>query len=335
MGGSVAGLVVVGASAGGVEPLKRVFGALPADLDATFAVVLHVPESGSRLPKILSDNGLLPAKHAEDGELLEAGHVYVAPPDRHLLVRAGRCVVARGPREHGHRPAVDPLFRSAALEFGPRTVAVVLSGALSDGSVGAAAVASQGGTVIVQDPDEADFPSMPAMAITRDHPDCVMPVDEIAAAIVETVRNLPQAVQVRDNGRNEMILETSYATLDRDAVERAAPPGRPSAFACPACGGVLWEVDDSDDLPRYRCRVGHAYTSEAVLDDEAAQVDRALWAAFRALHERAHLSARSARRLRERNAKSAAARFEKLAHEALGQAELIRTVLLERDGPDG
>jgi two-component system chemotaxis response regulator CheB len=336
---SASALVVVGASAGGIAPLKQVIGGLPADFSAAVAVVLHIPASGSHLPKILSDAGPLPASHATDGEPLLAGHVYVAPPDRHLLVRGGRCEVVRDARENGHRPAIDPLFRSAAVAYGSSTVAVVLSGARTDGSVGAAAVSREGGTVIVQDPDEADFPSMPATAIVRDHPDCVKPVADIAAAVAETVRNLPTKAPVSDNRRDEMILETSYAALDRDAVARRQPPGRPSAFSRPACGGVLWEADAGErndvDPPRFRCRDGHAYTSEAVLDGEAAKIDAALWAAFRALHERAHLCSRSATRLRDREAATAAARFEQLAHEALGQAEIIRAVLLGRDGPDG
>jgi two-component system chemotaxis response regulator CheB len=334
MDGRVSGVVVIGASAGGVQPLKEVIGGLPPDLEAAVAVVLHVPATGSRLPKILSASGQLPATHATDGDELTPGRIYVAPPDRHLLLRGDRCVVVNGPRENGYRPAIDPLFRSAAVAFGPRVVAVVLSGARSDGSTGAAMVSAEGGTVIVQDPAEAEFPSMPAKAIANDHPDCVMPVAKIAAAITRTVRDLSERVEVRDNARDQMILETRYAALDRKAIEDADPPGQPSAFSCPECGGVLWELDDGD-LPRFRCRVGHAYPSDSVLEHGEARVEEALWAAFRALHERAYLSARSARRLRERDAGGAATRLETRAQEALDQAELIRAVLLERDGPDG
>lgn len=326
-------LVVVGASAGGVEPLKEIVGALPAGLPAALAVVLHVPATGSRLPEILDRSGVLRAEHAEDGEPLLAGRIYVAPPDNHLLVRDSHCVVVRGPRENGARPAIDPLFRSAALSFGRRTVAVVLSGARDDGVAGAAAVSSRGGCVIVQDPAEADFPGMPASTIHRDHPDRVVPLEGIADAIEAAVKNLSEEGAVSENGRDEMSIETSYAQLDEKTIERSAPPGRPSAFSCPACGGVLWEVDDG--LHRFRCRVGHAYTAESVLDEESEEVDKALWAAFRALHERADLATRSARRSRRSGSSRVADRLDANAREALDQAELIRRILLERDASSG
>src|SRR5262249_49919901 len=157
--------VVVGASAGGVEALTTVAAGLPRDLPAPVAVVLHVsPRSESRLPQILSRAGPLPALHARDGEPLYPGRIYVAPPDHHLLVQDGRCAVVRGPREHHVRPAIDPLFRSAAARFGRRAVGVILSGARADGVAGAAALSRAGGAVIVQDPRDAAFPEMPSKA---------------------------------------------------------------------------------------------------------------------------------------------------------------------------
>lgn len=326
-------VVVVGASAGGVEPLKLVIGELPADLPAAVAVVLHIPRSGSRLPDILNRNAELPAAHAVGGEPFRPGRIYVAPPDHHLLVRNGHSVVVRGPREHNVRPAIDPLFRSAAAEYGPRVVAVVLSGSGGDGTAGAAAVSARGGCVIVQDPQEALVPGMPEAAIVRDHPDRVMPMDRIAAAVVEAVAGLPSEAAVSENASDEMSLETSFAELDRETLELSEPPGTPSAFSCPACGGVLWEVDDG--MHRFRCRVGHAYTDESVVVEDGEEVDKALWSAFRALHERADLASRTARRSRDSGRDNLAGRLELQAREALDQAELIRTILLERDVSGG
>ena len=326
-------LVVVGASAGGIEPLKRMLGELPADLPAAVAVVLHIPATGSRLPDILNRSSGIPAAHAVDGEPVVDRRIVVAPPDRHLLVRRGRFVVVRGPRENGMRPAIDPLFRSAAAAYAPRVVAVVLSGSGADGSAGAAAVSSAAGCVIVQDPAEADFPGMPETAIARDHPDRVVPVERIAAEVVAAVRDLPEEAALSENDRDEMNLETSFAELDRETIEISEPPGRPSVFGCPACGGVLWEVDDA--VHRFRCRVGHAYTDEGVLAEEVEQIDTALWSAFRALHERAELASRTARRSRGQGGTRVADRLESQAREALDQAELIRTILLERDVSGG
>ena len=322
-------LVVVGASAGGVEALKTFVAGLPPDLPAAVGIVLHLsPDSRSRLPEILSRAGRLPTAFALDGEPVRAGHIYIAVPDSHLVARQGRWAVVRGPRENRARPAIDPLFRSAALEYGRSTIAVVLSGSRGDGVAGAAAVSTRGGMVIVQNPEEAEFGGMPASTIAGDHPDRIMPLAAIAPAVVEALEELPEEKPMSDNVEEEMSLETRYSTLDRETIERARPPGDPSAFSCPACGGVLWEVDDGEPL-RFRCRVGHAYTADSVYEDQTAAVEHALWAAFRALHERAELTHRIAHRTR--GSGSTSKRFADLSREALDQANLIRTVLLERN----
>jgi two-component system chemotaxis response regulator CheB len=327
-------VVVVGASAGGIDALKTLAAGLPSDLQAAVAVVVHIlARAESHLPQILTRAGPLLAAHPVDGEPLRAGRIYVAPPDRHLVLRDGTCAVVRGPHEHHARPAIDPLFRSAAAHFGANVVAVVLSGARSDGVAGAHSVSVRGGTVIVQDPAEAVFPDMPLNTISSGSPDRVLPVAAIPPAVVEAVEKLTRVAAVREYDPEEMSVETGYALLDRSVIDRT-PPGSPSAHSCPACGGVLWEIDDGD-LLRFRCRAGHAYTAESVLDGEAESVEGALWAAFRALQERSALSERLARRVRERGSDVSAARFEQSATEALEQADLIRTLLLERDHPRG
>jgi two-component system chemotaxis response regulator CheB len=328
-------LVVMGGSAGGLEALRAVAAGLPADLDAAVGIVLHLPAgSQSRLAHILSRAGPLTATQARGGERLESGRMYVAPPDRHLIVRDSRCVVSNGPHENGLRPSVDVLFRSAALAYGPRTVAVVLSGARDDGAAGAAAVEARGGTVIVQDPRDALFPGMPASAVALDHPDRVLPLDSIAPAVADAVAHLSREAPVRDNREDEMSLETEYAELGAEALGGDGPPGRSSPFSCPACGGVLWELDDEDVL-RFRCRVGHAFTAESALDGQSGEVERALWTALRALQERAHLSERIATRSERNGAARSAQRFEALAREAREQADVIRRVLAGRDAPSG
>jgi two-component system chemotaxis response regulator CheB len=182
-------IVVVGASAGGVEALSRLVRDLPADFPAAVFVVLHVPASGtSVLPTILDRTGPLPAAHAVEGEQIRAGSIYVAPPDRHVLIRSAAVRVERGPKENGARPAIDPLFRSAASAYGPRVVGVILSGTLRDGTIGLAAVKLQGGTTIVQDPEDALYPAMPRSAIGEVGPDAILPAAEIGAALVELTR---------------------------------------------------------------------------------------------------------------------------------------------------
>jgi two-component system, chemotaxis family, protein-glutamate methylesterase/glutaminase len=320
-------VVVVGASAGGVEALTTLAAGLPSDLEAAVCVVLHVsPSAESRLAHILSRAGPLPAAQARGGEELVDGRILVAPPDRHLILRDGHALVVRGAHENGLRPAIDPLFRSAAVAYGSRTVAVVLSGTRDDGVAGASAVGSRRGCVFVQDPEDSLFPGLPAQTVSRDHPDRVLPLAELAGAVTRAVERLSEEVTMSENGRDEMSLETEYATLDREVLERDAPPGESSVFACPACGGVLWEVDDAE-LLRFRCRVGHAYSAAGAVDAQGESVETALWTALRALQERAQLTDRLAERVGGAGAKQSQARFEELARETREQAEVIRRLL--------
>ena len=325
-------LVVVGASAGGVEALTTLAAGLPEDLDAAVCVVLHLPPGAeSRLAHILSRAGPLPAAQARDGETLTPGRILVAPPDRHLAVRDGHALVVRGPHENGLRPSINTLFRSAAVAYRERTVAVVLSGTRDDGVAGASAVGRRSGCVFVQDPADSMFPGMPAETISRDHPDRVLPLDELAGAIARAVQRLSEEVPMSEDGNHEMSLETEYAILDSDALERDSPPGKSSVYSCPDCGGVLWEIEDGDML-RFRCRVGHSYTAEGTVEEQGASVEAALWTALRALQERAQLSERMAQRLAERGATKSHARFTEYAREAREQAELIRRLLTGADG---
>ena len=329
-------LVVMGASAGGVEALTTLVHGLPEDLDAAVCVVLHLPATiESRLAAILSRAGPLPAIQARGGEQLLPGRIYVAPPGLHLTVHSGHTVVARGPHENGVRPSIDVLFRSAAVSYGHRTVAVVLSGARDDGVSGASAVGSRGGCVFVQDPADSLFASLPEHAVSRDHPDRVLPLAQLAAAVADAVRRLSEEVKVSENGARDMRLETQYATLDADALERDGPPGESPLYGCPACGGVLWELEDGE-LPRFRCRVGHAYSAEGAVEAQGGSVETALWTALRALQERAQLSERLAARVGAAGAKQSQARFEEFAREAHEQAEAIRGLLVGNgSGSDG
>src|SRR5436190_21569072 len=256
--------VVIGASAGGVEALQRVAAGLPSDLEAPVLVVLHLPPfSASSLPAILSRAGPLEARHAVDREPLLAGRIYVAPPDRHLLVTPNEVRVVRGPHENNHRPAIDPLFRSAALAFGSGAIAVVLTGALDDGAAGVAAVSAHGGTVVVQDPQDALYPSMPLNAIAADSAEYVVPLPEIGALVSRVVLE-PVSPDGGEAMEDELRLEQSFAEFRLDAVKEQGAPGDPAPFACPACGGTLWESPDESML-RFRCRVGHAFGAESLL----------------------------------------------------------------------
>jgi two-component system, chemotaxis family, protein-glutamate methylesterase/glutaminase len=315
-------VVVVGASAGGVEALRAMAAGLPAGLPAAVLVVLHVPrDAPSSLPRILDRSGPLPARAAFDGEPLVPGRIYVAPPDRHLLVIGDRLRLSRGPSENGHRPAVDPLFRSAARAAGPRTIAVMLSGNRDDGAVGAEAVAAAGGVVVVQKPEDALNPSMPRAVMARVEPDHVTDAAGLGALLAELT-----AVEIPDPGpAPDPLADAEVAIDDAARLTTDRIVDNPAVYGCPSCGGGLFELETWPS-PRYRCRVGHAWSPESLLEEQAVATEGALWTAVRALEEKSALS----RRLAERDPPDGG-RFARMAADADAAAGLIRD-LIDRIG---
>jgi two-component system chemotaxis response regulator CheB len=300
---------------------------LPADLPAAIFVVLHVPaHSPSHLPQILNRKGGLTALHPADGEAIRNGRIYIAPPDFHLLVGQGRIRLTRGPRENGHRPAVDPLFRAAARAFGPRVVGLVLSGTLDDGTAGLAAIKQRGGVTVVQDPDEALYPGMPRSALETVAIDHALPLARIAELLGRLAREPvedPEGLALSDG----MEMESQMAAFNMDAIEDENRPGYPSAFACPDCGGTLWELTDGD-LIRFRCRVGHAWSANGLVAEQSESVETALWTALRALEERGALCTRVAERMSARGFDTSAARFRQQAVDSRKRAAILRQVLV-------
>lgn len=319
-------IVVIGASAGGVEAVASVIEALPRDLAAAVFIVVHFPpHTTSVLPRIITRRGGMTAVHPEDGAPIELGCVYVAPPDRHLLVEHGHMRLVRGPRENGARPSVDPLFRSAARAYGARVIGVVLTGNLDDGTAGLMAIKSAGGVAVVQDPDDALYAGMPTSALRHVQADHVATLGEIPGILV---RRIGERVERKGAGpvAQQQNHEVQISEMDRGALE-APRDGAPSGYACPECHGALWEVDEGG-LLRFRCRVGHAYSFENLLAAQGSSMDAALWAAYRALEERAALTERMGARMEERGQTVLAQRYAEQTHDTLQRAELIRRVLL-------
>jgi len=299
-------LIVIGGSSGAVQPLIALVGALPADLPAAIFIVVHVrPDAPSHLPAILNRSGALPAAHAVDGEPIRRSRIYVAPPGLQTYVHRGRITVRRGPHENSSRPAIDPLFRTAAHHYGPRVVGVVLSGSLDDGAAGLLAVKNGGGVAIVQDPDDAEFADMPANAKARTVVDLTVPADQLAAHLVGLVRSDDAGERIP----REVPLETGEETVDGEASKNSEELGVPSGLTCPDCHGALWEIDDGSSV-RYRCRVGHAYSQESMIAAQNDSVERALWAALRALEERGALIDKLAGSARRRGHETIAKLFE-------------------------
>ena len=242
-------IIVIGASAGGVEALREIVAGLPADLNAAVFVTLHIGAHRSDLPWLLSRAGVLPATHPIDGETIYAGHVYVAPPDHHMLVESGHISLTKGPRENWARPAIDPMFRSAARAYGPDVIGVILTGGLNDGTAGMYEVKACNGTTIVQDPSEAVTPNMPQSVIDHVAVDHVARIDQIAALLKLLVGDLqptrPEVdIAIGDSQGNGM---TAEFTLNR-----------PVAITCPDCGGAL-RRSELGTLTQYSCHIGHVY----------------------------------------------------------------------------
>lgn len=287
---SVSGrLVVVGASAGGISALLDLAGSLPAGFAAPVCVVQHIGANPSILPELLSARGPHPAVHARDGQLLTPGVIHVAPPDHHLLVEGRSLRLTRGPKENHTRPAIDPLFRSAALAWGPRTIGVVLSGMLDDGTAGLVAIKECGGTAVVQDPASAEEPDMPKNALSWVDADFVVAQDAIGPLLGRLVQEPPAAHEpVPGHLQREVAINHG-----EDLLENLAEIAEPSSLTCPDCGGSLWQVNESEQL-RYRCHTGHAFGAVSLEHAQAERGEEALRQAVRQLTEREILLRRMA-----------------------------------------
>jgi two-component system, chemotaxis family, protein-glutamate methylesterase/glutaminase len=313
-------LIVVGASAGGVEALTELVGALPEDLGAAIAVVLHVAPLGtSVLPAILDRAGAMSARAARDGDAVRPGCVFVAPPDRHLEVEDGTFALRHGPRENGHRPAVDRLFSSAAEAYGPRAIGVVLSGTLDDGAAGLATIKLRGGRAVVQDPRDALYGGMPANAMARTAVDHVCALADIAPLLVALAGE-----RAAMNGTPaDPAPEARAPGRELDAGPEM-PAGDAAGLSCPECGGSLWYVIEEGGTPRFRCRIGHAYSEESLLDQHGRSLEIALWTALRALEERSALLRRMARRAENAGQPRSAHSFLEQTRELDRHAAVIR-----------
>jgi two-component system, chemotaxis family, protein-glutamate methylesterase/glutaminase len=307
-------IIVIGASAGGVDALIRLCAQFPPDLPASIFVAQHLSASAkSVLPQLLDRSGPLPASSPVDGEPIERGRIYVAPPDRHLLIRPGKVLVRRGPFENRARPAVNPLFRSAAITCGGQVIGVVLTGLLDDGTDGLTAIKAAGGVSVIQDPDDAEWPSMPRNALKRDHVDHVLPLDQMGALLNDLARSeAGPTIPLPD----EYVSEDEIAAQEFAVVEpELVTPGKHSALSCPDCGGVLNFIEIEDEV-RFRCQVGHAFTPIGLAAAQSAELERALAVAIRTHRDRIRLFAQMSERAQARGLPHAIARWTSAARES-------------------
>jgi two-component system, chemotaxis family, protein-glutamate methylesterase/glutaminase len=315
-------IVVIGGSMGSMVALRELFSGLPADLPAAIFVTTHMPNTGGgHLPEVLGAACKLPVVRATEGQPIEPGHVYMAVPGRHLLLIDHMTVLGLGPRENMVRPAIDPLFRSAALAFGPRVIGIVLSGLLDDGAAGLAAIKSLGGLALVQHPVDAEAADMPRAALEAVEVDHVVPAAEMGALLGRLAGS--EAPPAGEPANEELELEVEIAAGRRLGSDRLREIALPAALSCPHCHGVLSEMKQPGPL-RYRCQIGHAFTAETLVTAQQEGVDEAVRVAMRIMEERAELVTRMARDARAQGRTAVAELYESRAREYENYAATLR-----------
>ena len=333
-------IITIGTSAGGIQALQTLIGQLPQNFPAAILIVQHLSnEAASNLVTVLGKVSQLPIEFAKDRQLIELGRIYLAPPDFHLIVQGEHLRVIRGPRENRMRPAIDPLFRTAALTYRSYATGVILTGMLDDGTSGLQAIESCGGMTIVQDPSDAAYSSMPKSAIANVKVDRIVPLKDIPDILIERVKQTPAIVS---EVPADLLLE---APITKEAIaepETMKQIGQPVAHSCPSCGGPLWQIghgtkqkqslDLSDrlgkgSLLRYRCHIGHAFTSRTLIEEQNEATEKALWIALRTLEERGRLLKNMSDRYAQRGASALAKTHEERAEEALEHSALIRDLI--------
>jgi two-component system chemotaxis response regulator CheB len=321
--------IAIGGSAGAVQALQVILSALPKDLNAAILAVVHAgPNGPTLLDKVLQRTTELPVAYAVHQEALQPGRVYLAPPDCHMLVEQDHLILTRGPRENRCRPAVDPLFRSAAFEAGRRVIGVILTGALDDGTAGLWAVKQRGGVAVVQDPEEAAHPSMPRSALRYVTVDHKLPLAEIAPTLARLARRrLAEEGEVAMSRQIEV--ETRIAKGEDTLHLGMLDLGHFTPYTCPECHGVLMELKGGG-IPRFRCHTGHAYSLSSLLTEVTGHVEDSLWSALRAVEASLLLLQHASKHMREQGEPSEAARLDNAAKEVDARAQMLREVVMKQ-----
>jgi two-component system chemotaxis response regulator CheB len=320
-------MLVVGASAGGMEALCTLVSQLPEDFPTPILIVQHISAdaSGDYLLTALQQAGKLKCVHAAQGEQVKSGYIYLAPSDHHMLVHGdGKLQVTKGPQENRYRPAIDPLFRSAAVGFTNRLIGIILTGYLDDGTAGMIAIQRCGGTCIIQDPADAQYPDMPFNAINQLNADYVIPVGQMGPILVQLVaEKLPSE---RINVPQDILTEAKIAERISSDLEAVNSLGEQVPFNCPGCGGVLWKIGTGKEM-RYRCHTGHAYTYKSLLAEQTSKIEETMWTALRMFEERRNLLTTYAKTQTGASARSALERSQ------LSQVHIdrIRSILVADD----
>jgi two-component system chemotaxis response regulator CheB len=325
-------IIVIGASAGGVNALIAFVKTLPANFDASIFVVLHVHSSTpSNLPNILTNFGSLKANHAEDGEKIKSRRIYIAPPDHHLLLEDGHILVRKGPKENRFRPSIDVLFRSAAYNYGSRVIGIVLSGMLNDGTSGMWSVKHMGGICIVQDPDEALYESMPVNVLNEVEVDYTVPVVEMGSLLEELINeNAPKMHEITPEQMDLMKMEVVIASNDNAFELGILNKGELTPFTCPECHGTLVSLKEGT-MVRYRCHTGHAFSASTLLSGVTESIEEQMWSTMRTFEEAVMLLENIANNFKKAGNERAAKEFFKKAEESRKRSKVLHNLVTTQE----
>lgn len=318
-------LIVVGASAGGMDALKKLVAQLSEDFPAPVFIVNHMSAdtTGDALVRVLNASSSLSCAHAKDDQIFKSGHIYLAPSDHHMLIVKDRILVTKGARENRSRPAIDPLFRSAAVAYGNRVIGIILTGYLDDGTNGMMAIKRCGGVCVAQDPEDASYPDMPTSVIANVGADHCLPVSQMGALLTELVsRELPENKPVPE----DLMIEARIAQRVLSDLPAVEALGEQVPYNCPDCGGVLWQIAEGG-LLRYRCHTGHAFTASVLLAQQTAKIEETLWVALRMFEERQNLLVT----MSENQDKKASSSISRRARDSQVHIERIRAMLKAAD----
>ncbi|REL38437.1 chemotaxis protein CheB [Rhodohalobacter sp. SW132] len=326
----VSRIVVIGTSAGGLKALKELISQLPKDFPLPILIVRHIsPDAtGNVILDELNKLNSVKCQHAENGTNLKPGHAFMAPSDHHLLIGENlKMLVTKGAHENRSRPAIDPLFRSAAVAFGTGVIGILLTGYLDDGTSGMKAIKKCGGICIVQDPDEAEYPDMPRNALNNVEVDYCLPISEMGPQLYKII---PQKIKKRKTVPEDILIEAEIAERVLSDLSSVNKLGEQVPFNCPGCGGVLWKVGKDSDL-RYRCHTGHAYTAAFLLAEQTHQIEETMWTALRMFEERKNLLTEMARGEKGVGSKSALERAEKSQVHIDRIRDILKTADIDSD----
>jgi two-component system chemotaxis response regulator CheB len=324
-------IVVIGSSAGGVTALKELVASLPKDFRASIFIVQHIsPHSPSFLPEILTHAGHLKAVHPQDGEIIQSGQIYVAPPDHHILIEYDQIIVKKGPKENRFRPSIDALFRSAAYSYGPRVIGIVLTGMLNDGTSGMWSIKRLGGLSIIQKPEDALYSSMPDSVLEYVAVDYVVPMSEMADLLNRlTKEDVPVKPELTVEEQNRMEAEINIAAEDNAFDMGIIEMGELTPLTCPECHGNLVSIKEGK-LIRYRCHTGHAYTAGSLLSEVTKTVEAALWQSVRGFEETILLLDQSAKQFADAGNQNAAEEFSAKARETREKSRKLHEFIYQQ-----